>query len=204
MSDRKTHWENIYKNKSPLEVGWYLAKPVLSLQLIANSQVAMDAPIIDVGGGASVLVDYLLDEGYANISVLDISANALACVKIRLGDRADVVEWYEDDVISFNPPHQFSIWHDRAVFHFLLDENDRRGYVDALKSALIPKGHVIIAAFAVGGPTQCSGLDIVQYDAKKLQAELGEDFELIEERGELHITPANKEQEFTYFHFVRK
>ena len=204
MSDRKEHWENVYKDKSPLEVGWYVNEPVLSLQLIANTQVALNSPIIDVGGGASVLVDHLCDKGYNNLSVLDISANALACVKDRLGDRADKIEWYDDDVTCFNPPHQFAVWHDRAVFHFLKDEPDRRSYVDVLKRALEPKGHVIIAAFAIGGPTQCSGLDIVQYDAEKLQAELGEGFELLEERSELHITPSNKEQKFAYFRFIRK
>ena len=204
MSDRKTHWEDIYKNKSPLEVSWYITEPTLSLQLIRNTQVALDEPIIDVGGGASVLVDHLCDEGYSNVAVLDISANALAWAKNRLGDRACDIEWHEDDVTRFKPPHQFAVWHDRAVFHFLREESDRRSYVDVLKRALEPDGNVIIAAFAIGGPTQCSGLDIVQYNAAKLQAELGEDFELIEEQSELHMTPANKEQKFAYFRFVRK
>ena len=204
MSDRKEHWENVYKDKSPLEVSWYVNEPVLSLQLIANTQVASNSPIIDIGGGASVLVDHLCDKGYNNLSVLDISANALACAKDRLGDRAGKVGWYDDDVTCFEPPQQFSVWHDRAVFHFLKDESDRRSYVDVLKNALEPKGHVIIAAFAIGGPTQCSGLDIVQYDAEKIQAELGDDFELLEEKSELHITPSNKEQKFAYFRFIRK
>lgn len=204
MSDRKTHWEDIYKNKSPLEVSWYVTEPTLSLQLIRNTQVALDEPIIDVGGGASVLVDHLCEEGYSNVAVLDISANALAWAKNRLGDRACDIEWHEDDVTRFKPPHQFAVWHDRAVFHFLREESDRRSYVDVLKRALEPDGNVIIAAFAIGGPTQCSGLDIVQYNAAKLQAELGEDFELIEEQSELHMTPANKEQKFAYFRFVRK
>ncbi|MDH5386816.1 MAG: class I SAM-dependent methyltransferase [Gammaproteobacteria bacterium] len=204
MSDRKEHWENVYKDKSPLEVSWYVNEPVLSLQLIANTQVSLNAPIIDVGGGASLLVDHLCDKGYDNLGVLDISANALACAKDRLGDRADKIEWYDNDVTCFNSPHQFSVWHDRAVFHFLKEESDRRAYVDVLKRALEPNGHVIIAAFAIGGPTQCSGLDIVQYNAEKLQAELGDDFELLEERSELHITPANKEQKFAYFRFIRK
>ncbi len=204
MPDRKDHWENVYKDKSPQEVSWYVTEPVLSMQMIHNSLLALDSPIIDVGGGASVLVDRLCLEGYSCVSVLDISANALACARNRLGDRAASVEWYEDDVTCFNPPHQYSLWHDRAVFHFLTDEADRRSYVGVLQRALEPRGHVIIAAFAIGGPTQCSGLDIVQYDAEKLQAELGDAFELVEESSELHITPANKEQEFAYFRFVRK
>ena len=204
MSDRKEHWENVYKDKSPLEVGWYVSEPVLSLQLIRNTQAAVDAPIIDVGGGASVLVDHLCDDGYTNVSVLDISANALACAKDRLGDKANNVEWYDDDVTCFNPPHQFSVWHDRAVFHFLREESDRRSYMEVLKRALEPNGHVIIAAFAIGGPTQCSGLDIVQYDAEKLQAELGDAFELVEEKNEIHVTPSKVEQKFAYFRFIRK
>lgn len=204
MSDRKKHWENVYKNKSPLEVSWYVTEPVLSLQLIHNAQVAVDAPIIDVGGGASVLIDHLLGKGCTRLDVLDISANALAAARSRLGDKACAVEWYDDDVTCFNPPHQYAVWHDRAVFHFLTEQADRRRYVEVLQRALEPGGHVIIAAFAIGGPTQCSGLDIVQYDAEKLQAELGEDFELVEERSELHITPAKKEQQFSYFRFVRK
>lgn len=204
MLDRKDHWENVYKDKSPQEVSWYVTEPLLSMQMIHNSLLELDAPIIDVGGGASVLVDHLLLEGYSRVSVLDISANALACARKRLGGRADSVEWYEDDVTCFNPPHQYSLWHDRAVFHFLTDEADRQSYVEVLRRALESCGHVIIAAFAIGGPTQCSGLDIVQYDAEKLQAELGEAFELVEEGSELHITPANKEQEFAYFRFVKK
>ena len=201
MSDRKDHWENIYKDKSPLEVSWFQHEPVLSLQLIHNTQIAHDAPIIDVGGGASVLVDHLCDEGYSNVSVLDISANALASTKHRLGGKAGNVEWFDEDVTCFNPPHQFSVWHDRAVFHFLTDESDRHSYIEVLKRALVPNGHFIIAAFAIGGPEKCSGLDIVQYDAEKLKAELGEDFELVEEAKEKHVTPSKTEQQFSYFRF---
>ena len=203
MSDRKAHWENVYKDKSALEVSWYQSEPLLSLQLIHNAELASDAAIIDVGGGASVLIDHLCDEGFSNAAVLDISANALACAKERLGDKAKNVEWFDEDVTSFNPPHQFSLWHDRAVFHFLTDALDRHRYVEVLNRALIPGGHLIIAAFAIGGPEKCSGLDIVQYDAEKLKAELGDGFELLEELTELHLTPSNAEQQFSYFHFVR-
>ena len=204
MSDRKSHWENVYSDKSPLEVSWYVKQPVLSMQLIHNAQVAPDAQVIDIGGGSSVLVDHLCDNGYTNISVLDISANALAYAQDRLADKADTIEWYEEDITRFNPPHRFSLWHDRAVFHFLTEQSDRRKYVDVLKHALEPNGHLIIAAFAIGGPEKCSGLDIVQYDAKKLIAELGSDFNLIEEKDETHNTPSGKEQKFSYFHFVYK
>jgi len=204
MIDRKSHWENIYQDKSALDVSWYQKEPTISLGLIRNTLLASDEPIIDVGGGASVLVDYLIKVGYTNIAVLDISENALACAKNRLGNHAQEVEWYESDITQFEAPHQFSLWHDRAVFHFLTTDSDRKNYIKVLKNSLRPGGHLIIAAFAIGGPTKCSGLDIVQYDGLKLKAELGKDFELLEEISEVHITPTNKEQKFMYFLFIRK
>lgn len=201
MFDRKAHWENIYQDKSPLNVSWYQKEPALSLELIHNTRVASDEAIIDVGGGASVLVDCLCEEGFTKLAVLDISGNALSCAKKRLGDFAQNVEWYESDITRFDAPHQFSLWHDRAVFHFLTNKSDRNSYVETLTNALRPGGHAIIAAFAIGGPEKCSGLDIVQYDAAKLVAELGKDFELVEERSEVHNTPDSKEQKFMYFRF---
>ena len=204
MHNRKTHWENVYGNKSALEVSWYQKQPELSMQLIHNTQLSRDASIIDVGGGASTLVDCLCDEAYKNIGILDISSKALACAKARLGHKSSEIEWFEDDITLFKPPHQFSIWHDRAVFHFLTSQSDRNKYINILKNALEAHGHLIIAAFAIGGPSQCSGLDIVQYNAEKLIAELGADFKLVEEVNEIHITPASKEQKFGYFHFIRR
>jgi SAM-dependent methyltransferase len=203
MFDRKSHWQNVYQDKSALDVSWYQKKPVLSLELILGAQVANDESIIDVGGGASVLVDYLCKEGFTNLAVLDISKNALDSAKKRLGDLAKSIEWFEADITQFSAPHQFSLWHDRAVFHFLTDQSDRKSYVRVLKHALKAGSHLIIAAFAIGGPEKCSGLEIVQYNAEKLIAELGEGFELLEERNEVHVTPANKEQKFTYFYFIR-
>ena len=204
MIDRKSHWDNIYRNKMSKEVSWYQQEPTLSLQLISKTQLAHDAPIIDVGGGDSLLVDYLCGEAYTNVAVLDISAKALAFARDRLGDKASRVEWYQNDVTQFAPPHQFSLWHDRAVFHFLTDKTDRDNYVKVLNSALGPNGHIIIATFAIGGPTKCSGLDVVQYDAEKLMAELGAGFELVEKRTETHITPTNEEQKFAYFRLSRR
>ena len=204
MFDKKTHWEKIYREKSSSDVSWYQESPDLSLELIRRSGVRNDEAIVDVGGGASVLVDVLCEEGFRNLSVLDISGIALAGAQQRLGGLAETIEWFEADITEFDPPHAFTLWHDRAVFHFLTDESDRRKYVNVLKRALRPGGHLIIAAFAIGGPEQCSGLQVVQYDSSRLKAELGEEFELVEERDEVHITPANKEQRFTYFRFVRK
>jgi len=202
MSDRKAHWENVYSKNSPLKVSWYQKEPALSLQLIQNSRIALDAPIIDVGGGASVLVDYLCEEGYTNIEVLDIATAALEHAKERLAEKSCGVEWHNTDVVNFVPAHEYALWHDRAVFHFLKEKPDRKKYVSVLKRALKPGAHLIIMAFAIGGPIKCSGLEIVQYDAEKLLAELGEGFELVEQGHETHKTPAGNEQKFTFFHFV--
>ena len=150
-----------------------------------------------------MLVDHLCKEKFTNLAILDISENALDSAKKRLGDLAKSIEWIEADITQFDAPHQFSLWHDRAVFHFLTDQSDRKSYVKAIKRALRPHGHLIIAAFSIGGPEKCSGLEIVQYDSEKLKAELGDGFELLEERDETHITPANKEQKFMYFRFIK-
>lgn len=203
MNSSRQHWEKVYAEKSPLEVSWYQSRPALSLSLIENCHLDLDEPIIDVGGGASVLVDCLQEQGRCHLAVLDISATSLSVARQRLRERAREVEWFESDITEFIAPHPFSLWHDRAVFHFLTDATDRRSYVSVLKQSLKADGYVIIAAFAPGGPTQCSGLDIVQYDEEKLLAELGDGFELIEQSGELHMTPANKEQLFSYFRLRR-
>ena len=202
MFDRKSHWEQVYREKSPLEVSWYQQEPSLSLELIARSGTAHDEAIIDVGGGASVLVDRLHAQGYSRLAVLDISAAALAHAKQRLGKDAAMIEWFDSDITAFAAPHLFSLWHDRAVFHFLNDPGDRQRYVKALKGTLRPGGQVILAAFAIGGPDKCSGLPIVQYDADKLLGELGEGFALLEQRSENHLTPAGKVQQFNYFRLL--
>jgi len=201
MPHRKKHWESVYQSKSPHEVSWYQQDPVLSLRLIRDTGLALDAPVIDIGGGASRLVDKLCESGYSHVSVLDISANALAYAKHRLAEKANEVQWYEADVTHFKPPHRFALWHDRAVFHFLTSREDRERYIAVLKQALVPDGHLIIMTFAIDGPVKCSGLDIVQYDAEKMTAELGAGFELVETGNEVHLTPAGNPQKFTYFRF---
>ena len=203
MADRKEHWESVYENKSPLEVSWFQAELVLSLRLIEETRVALDAPIIDVGGGASLLVDKLCEAGYTDIGVLDVSASALAHAKDRLAEKAYDVQWYETDVTCFKPAKRFSLWHDRAVFHFLTSREDRDSYVSVLKQTLEPGGHLIIMTFAIDGPQKCSGLEIVQYDADKMKSTLGSGFELAETGHETHITPAGKQQEFAYFRFTK-
>jgi len=203
MVDSKTHWQNIYQNKSSHEVSWYQENPALSLELIHCCKLSKTAPVIDIGGGASLLIDHLCKEDYSRLAVLDISENALSISQNRLGDCAKNIEWFISDITHFSPPHTFSLWHDRAVFHFLTAQEDRNRYISALKKALVLNGHIIIAAFAIGGPEKCSDLEIVQYSADKLSTELGSDFKLIETRDEAHITPSDKEQKFTYYHFLR-
>lgn len=202
--NRKAHWENIYHSKSPLEVSWFQKEPQLSLQLISNTGLSTEAAIIDIGGGASVLVDRLLELGYKQLAVLDISTTALKYAKQRLGPAAQNIEWFEADITSFKAPHPFDLWHDRAVFHFLTEPDDRKRYIAVLRQILKPGGHLILAAFAIGGPTKCSGLDIVQYDAEKLLNELGAGFTLVEQLSETHITPDNQEQLFAYFRIIKQ
>ena len=199
--DPKAHWEQVYQNRSPREVSWYQSEPDLSISLIQNSGFDRSVPLIDVGGGASVLVDRLLALGYEQLAVLDISGRALAHAKQRLGKKAAAVDWFEADVTRFQAPRPFALWHDRAVFHFLVREDQRQQYREALCNSLAIGGQVIIAAFAIGGPTQCSGLDIVQYDAQKLRETLGAAFQWLESQEEDHRTPAGKVQPFGYHRF---
>ncbi len=203
MQDRHKHWEGVYQRTTPMDRSWHQDDPTLSLQLIAGAGVPRDAPVIDVGGGASVLVDFLIRDRYRDITVLDISGAALAASKKRLGDVAEGVQWREVDVTQYEPPHQYALWHDRAVFHFLSDESERQQYRAVLERSLLPGGDVVIATFGLGGPTKCSGLDVVQYDAEKLGAELGAEFRLLNVRDEVHLTPSMKQQQFTYCHFRR-
>jgi 2-polyprenyl-3-methyl-5-hydroxy-6-metoxy-1,4-benzoquinol methylase len=202
MIDRKSHWERVYGSKAPQAVSWYQQEPALSLRLIANAGLSPDAPLIDVGGGASVLVDRLCEQGHDNVAVLDFSETALEVARNRLAEKAVAVDWYVEDVTEFRPPHRFSLWHDRAVFHFLTEAGDREKYINVLKLALEPAGQVIIMTFAIDGPAKCSGLDVVQYDADKLTAEMGTGFELLESGHDIHLTPAGGQQKFAYFRLL--
>ena len=202
-SYRKKHWEQVYEGKSPLEVSWFQVEPFHSLRLIQNTGITKADYIIDVGGGASVLVDRLQGHGYNNLAVLDISSSAIGHAKKRLGKLAEKIEWHEADITVFDPPHSYSLWHDRAVFHFLTQKSDREKYVEVMKRAVPANSHIILATFSIGGPEKCSGLDIVQYDAPKLIGVLGDEFKLVEEVKETHMTPENREQKFSYFRLVR-
>ncbi len=205
MSDinKKSHWENIYQNKSPSEVSWYQDTPTISLELISACSLSNDVEIIDIGGGASTLSDCLLEKGYTHVTVLDLSENALEHSKQRLGEKANLIDWHVEDITQFSAPKRYYIWHDKAVFHFLTDVNDREKYKNVLNASLKTGGYVIIAAFAIGSATKCSGLEIVQYHAIKLKNELGDNFTLVEQGTENHITPAGNTQIFGYYSFLK-
>ena len=197
--NRKDHWNQAYHSKGSQEVSWYQRRPDMSLALIAASGINKNSGIIDVGGGSSTLVDCLLEESYTQLAVLDLSAVALSYNRNRLGTRAIEVEWFEADVTTFEPPHRFGLWHDRAVFHFLTEAKDRSAYVATLRRTLQAGGTVIISTFAPEGPPKCSGLDVVRYDEKSILAELGPEFQLQEVRRETHVTPRQMDQHFIYF-----
>ena len=203
MIDRRQHWESVYSSKAADQVGWFQPRAASSLRLIEGC-ADRDAHIIDVGGGASVLVDDLLDAGYRNLTVLDLAESALATSRARLGARAASVQWIAADITRADlPAARYDVWHDRAVFHFLTDPADRARYVAQVLKSVRPGGHVIVAAFGPGGPLQCSGLDVVRYDPDALHAEFGAPFRLLGHETEIHHTPAGKEQEFVYCYCVR-
>lgn len=196
--DREAHWQGVYGTKGETEVSWYQREPLVSLELIEAADAGRRGRIVDIGGGASLLVDRLLELGFAEVAVLDISEAALAKSRARLGERAGSVEWIVADVARVEEIGTFDLWHDRAVFHFLTDPADRRCYVDLARRTIPTGGHLLIATFAEGGPTKCSGLDVCRYDASGLGAELGEGFELIREARESHATPWGSAQAFFY------
>jgi SAM-dependent methyltransferase len=203
MADRQQHWESVYSNKGAEELSWFQPHAASSLRLISGCADS-SAHIIDVGGGASVLVDDLLDAGYCNLTVLDLAESALAASRARLGARARAVQWIADDVTRADlPAAHYDVWHDRAVFHFLTDPADRARYVAQVLKSVKPGGHVIVAAFGPGGPLQCSGLDVVRYSPDVLHAEFGAPFRLLGHETEIHHTPTGKEQEFVYCYCVR-
>lgn len=202
-SRRQSHWDEIYRARDPDEVSWYQARPELSLELIAAANVAKDAAIVDVGGGASNLVDALVAAGYGDLTVMDISEAALERARARLGAAARDIAWIAADVTQWSPPRRYALWHDRAVFHFLVEAEDRSAYVAALERGLAPGGHLIIATFALNGPAQCSGLPVMRYDTKAMARELGADFELVGTQTEDHVTPGGVTQSFLYQHYRR-
>ncbi len=199
--DRKKHWESVYAGKAPDQLSWYQETPAISLNLIEQTGILRDDPIIDVGGGASVLVDNLLALGYTALTVLDISDRALQVARHRLGDKADQVCWIESDITAFAPQRRYALWHDRAAFHFLTEPADRAKYVAILKNSLATDGFLVIGAFAADGPPRCSGLDVVRYGQQRISEELGACFRFLGETADPHKTPWETEQKFAFFSF---
>lgn len=195
----KDHWERVYTTKAVTGVSWFQEHARESVRLIAQTGVAKDAGVIDVGGGASTLVDDLLCEGYSNLTVLDLSEAALSTARLRLGARANQVTWRVGDITRVDlPRHAYAVWHDRAVFHFLTLREEREAYVRAVLHAVKPGGHVIVATFADDGPDQCSGLPVMRYSADGLHAEFGTPFTLLKQQREEHRTPLGAVQKFIY------
>ena len=197
--DLRTHWETIYRTKDVHEVSWFQLEARRSRDLITRISADHSAPIIDVGAGASVLVDNLLDAGYQNLSVLDVSEAALDISRHRLGALSSLVKWIRADVLRTTlDDGAYAVWHDRAVFHFLTGAADRQAYVDQVRRAVKPGGYVLVATFAEDGPDHCSGLPVVRYSAEALHTEFGNDFQLVRSEHEDHRTPGGAEQSFLY------
>jgi len=196
---RREHWDRIYGKASPEGVSWYRPHLERSIEFIEGARLAKDAAILDVGAGPSTLVDDLLERGYENVTVLDISRAALVTARERLGARAARVTWIEGDITELElPPSAYDFWHDRAVFHFLNQPDARRRYISAVRRALKPAGHIVVATFGHAGPETCSGLDVMRYDAEELHGAFGGEFTKISGATEIHTTPWGSQQEFVY------
>lgn len=191
------HWDAVWSNQKADEVSWFQAEPTLSLQMIRRV-ADPDAGIVDIGGGASRLVDHLLDAGYHDLTVTDIAAAALETARQRLGATAGQVTWIVGDATEFDPARSFDVWHDRAVFHFLVDAADRQRYLTALRNALAIGGHLVLATFGPDGPETCSGLPVRRYGIESMQDTLGTAFDLVDHDVELHVTPSGRTQRFVY------
>lgn len=201
--ETKDHWEKIYTDKEGTEVTWYQLKPVISLQLINELNLDTSDPIIDVGAGSSTLADFLIENGYSDLTLLDISSQALENSKRRLIDKADKINWLVSDFKDLKSDKNFKLWHDRAVFHFLTHESDRQKYRETLNQHLACKGYFLISTFASDGPEKCSGLKVIQYSKEALAEEFGDDFTLIKSVKESHISPKGMEQKFVYCLFQK-
>lgn len=197
--DPKAHWEKVYNSKAPTAVSWYTPHLEQSIKIIETLNPAKSAAIIDVGAGESTLVDDLLQKGYEDLSVLDISAKAIEDTKSRMGDKAKAINWLVEDITKVElEPQRYDIWHDRAVFHFLTEPADRLAYVQQVLKSVKPGGHVIVATFGTEGPEKCSGLEVMRYDADSLHAQFGKTFKLISSQTEEHKTPFGTTQQFLY------
>jgi SAM-dependent methyltransferase len=202
-SAARAHWQRVYTQRPPDQLSWYEAVSRRSLSLVREGRMDLDAAILDVGGGASKLAAGLLDAGYSDVTVADISPASLAGARGDLGSAADRITWVEADVRSHDFGRRFDLWHDRALFHFMVEPEDRDGYLRTLRRSLKTGGHALIATFAPDGPSRCSGLPVARYDADRLAATLGDDFELVRSSQDDHRTPSGRSQRFVYTHLRR-
>ena len=201
--DRKQHWENIYKTKDLNDLSWYQPKPETSLSFLEQFSIPISAKVIDVGGGDSLFVDYLLDLGYQNITVLDISEFAIEKARTRLGTRANLVKWIISDAATFNPNEKYDFWHDRAAFHFLTDENEIESYINIVQKSLNPNGVLVIGTFSENGPIKCSGIEIRQYSETSMNERLSIYFDKIKCVSVDHKTPFDTVQSFVFCSFKK-
>ena len=201
--DKQVHWQNVYTTKDSATVSWFQVEATPSLEAIAKLKLGKDTPLIDIGGGASTLVDALLADGWSDVSILDIAESALAVPKVRLGSAAARVEWIVADIAAWQPKRRYGLWHDRAVFHFLTEAAQRDAYRKALEAGLAIGGHVVLATFALDGPEKCSGLPVQRHDAASAQQELGPKFTLLESWPQTHTTPGGTMQKFNWYLFQR-
>lgn len=202
MESKKKHWENIYQTKELKDVSWYQPTPTTSLEFLKEFNIPKSAKIIDVGGGDSFLVDRLIDLGYQDITVLDISETALERAKKRLGDKASQVKWIVADAANFSPSEQYDFWHDRAAFHFLTEESDIKNYLNTIKKHLSPNGILVVGTFSETGPKKCSGIEIKQYSEKSMTEMLTKYFKKIKCMSVDHKTPFDTIQNFLFCSFT--
>ncbi|MDI1462154.1 class I SAM-dependent methyltransferase [Catellatospora sp. KI3] len=196
------HWQAVYDRTDTRSVSWYQDEPAMSLRLLSAAGVRPGSSVIDVGGGASTLVDALLDRGVTDVTVLDVAETALDAARRRLGDRAGVAHWMARDLLTWSPLRRYAVWHDRAVFHFLTDPADRDRYRRVLEAALLPNGQAVLGVFAPDGPQTCSGLPVARYDAQELAARFP-GFRVEQAEREEHRTPAGQVQPFTWLRLTR-
>lgn len=194
---RRSHWDEAYLRSGATAVSWFQPEPTVSLELIDGLDLRPNDPIIDIGGGASRLVDALLDRRFTDVSVMDVSEAALGEARARLRGRATAVTWWNEDLLAWRPSRRYVLWHDRAMFHFLVDPVERERYVDALRAGLASNGVVVMATFASDGPQHCSGLPVARYDADELAAAIGAT-EVVVTKREEHSTPGGGVQPFTW------
>ncbi len=204
MEDRKEHWNKVYENKKATEVSWYEPMPETSLSYIAECKLDKDAAIIDIGGGDSFLAEFLIGRGYTDITVVDISENAINRAKERLGEKADEITWVVADAAEFEPQRQYDLWHDRAAFHFLTEDAQVENYLKNVKQAVKPGGYVVMGTFSETGPTKCSGIEIRQYSISEMQELFSDAFTTMSCKNIDHGTPSGGTQNFTFCSFRKK